>query len=152
MGVLDRFDGGDGVAVALVFAVLTPWVGISNGTEYYGYSIVGPAVSGGGYSLAMSTVGIWVGTSVAYVTNQSLALDTIFSRPLWEKLAAAATMLVPVVVNNVGGLRSWMLDSYLNGTVVALLVMFGFTLVSYRRKNDKKLGFVETVSQVAEAS
>jgi hypothetical protein len=152
MGVLQRFDGGDLVGGMLVFFVLGPWVGVSNGTEIYGYSIVAPAFTAGGISIAMSTVGIWVGTVTAYVTNQSLKLDSILNRPTWEKAAVALTLALPVVVNNVGGLEAWMLESYVNGTLVGLTTLIGFIIVSYRRVNDAKLGFVDTVAQVADPS
>ena len=152
MGILERFDGGDIVGAFILFAVLTPWTGISNGTEYFGFSVVAPAFTAGQWTVAMATVGIWVGTIVAYVTNQGMNLDSILKRPLWEKLTAVGTMLAPLIINNIGGLESWMLQSYINGTAVYLLVYAGFIVVGFRRMNDKKRSFMDTVSRVADPS
>lgn len=144
----NRYDLGDVLGSILMYTSIAAWTGIG-GATLYGYNLTEPAVSTGFLAIPMYTLGMFVAVFVAFITNGQLTVTGLQRRPIWEKFAVAATILFPVLVDNVGALEDAMLAGHLEGTLFGLLALTGYIIVAFRRDNDKKASLYEAASRLA---
>lgn len=137
-GVINsKFDGGDLISGIFATFGVSGITGIGSST-LYGVSISDQLISLGATSVPISYGMLVMSLVVAFATNADLSLIGLVKRPNWEKGAVLLTLLLPWPFIFAGGLRSWMLASHVNGTVVAVPMLIGWVIVGYRRQNDKK--------------
>jgi hypothetical protein len=137
-GVINsKFDAGDLISGIFATFGISGITGIGSST-LYGVSISDQMISLGATSIPISYGLLVMSLVVAFATNADLSALGLIRRPGWEKATVLVTLLLPWPFMFAGGLRTWMLASYVNGTVVSAPMLLGWVIVGYRRQDDKE--------------
>ena len=142
---LSHFDLGDALGAVPVTFGIGSLTGIATGSAY-GVGFGDTAFALGSSNVTIAVLSIVLGTLLAYVTNDGISIESLRNRPSWEKIAVIATLALPsasVVFPTAVG--ATMTESYLNGTLAALVMLAGYLVVGYRRGTDKKQSLFSSV-------